>query len=410
MKKPRVYSVAELSQVVQRTIDNQPLLGDLWVRGEIANFKKHSSGHCYFSLKDKNSNIRAVMFRSRAWKLNFLPKDGMDCLVRGYISVYPRDTMLQLYAEEIIPAGVGLDFLALEELKKKLQLKGYFAPEHKQKLPFLPKGIGVVTSPVGAALRDINKVIRRRYPGMPLILYPATVQGEKAVDPIVEGIQRLNAREDIDVIIVARGGGSVEDLYVFNSEAIADAIFTATKPVISAIGHEIDFAITDLVADVRAATPSMAGELAVPVKAELIEGLNKLQDRLSYGLANRVEKERTKLAFFAETGVMKRPERWVDNYRERLAQLEFQLFKQMDKFYQQKAQTFRVSVSKLQALSPLSTLARGYSICKNIEGSIINNSQGCEIGDKLDIQLYQGKLACVVTGKEDYHEESGKIV
>lgn len=410
MSKPKVYSVAELSKIVQRTIANQPLLSDLWVRGEIANFKKHSSGHCYFSLKDKNNNIKAVMFKSHTWKMNYIPKDGMDCLVRGYISVYPRDTMLQLYAEEIIPAGMGLDYLALEELKKKLQLKRYFAAESKRTLPFLPRGIGVITSPVGAAVRDINKVIRRRYPGMPLILYPAVVQGEKAVQTIVEGLQCLNAREDIDVIIIARGGGSVEDLHVFNSELIADAIFTASKPVVSAIGHEIDFTITDLVADVRAATPSMAGELAVPVKAEITEVIRKLQDRLVYGLENRLEKERTKLAFYAEAGVMKKPERWLNNYRDQLAQLEFQLYKHMDKFYQQKAQAFQVSVSKLQALSPLSTLTRGYSICKNKEGKIISSSRQCDSGDKIDIQLYQGKLECIVAGKEDYDEKSGEII
>ena len=287
----KIYSINELSLLIKGIMDNHPVLSALWVRGEITNFKRHSSGHLYFSLKDEHSNIRAVMFRSRAMKLKFMPRDGLDCLVRGYISLYPKETSLQFYAEEIIPAGEGLQSIALAELKEKLQKKGYFSPERKKPLPHLPRGVGVVSSPVGAAIRDISRVINRRYPGMPIILYPTLVQGEKAAETVAEGIRILNEREDLDVIIVARGGGSTEDLYVFNSEIVADAVFHSTKPVVSAIGHEIDFTVTDLVADLRAATPSMAGELVVPVKVELEQMLTKQKGRLFHLLKIRLDKE-----------------------------------------------------------------------------------------------------------------------
>ena len=221
----KIFKVSELSAFIKRLLDNHPVLSSVWVRGEIANFKHHSSGHLYFSLKDEQSNVRVVMFRSRARNLNFKPENGLDCLVRGYISLYPRETALQLYAEEIVPAGIGLQSIALAKLKEKLQKKGYFAPERKKPLPLLPQGIGIISSPVGAALQDISRVVWRRYPGMYLLLYPALVQGEGAVEDVVQGIKVLNTREDIDLIIIARGGGSAEDLQAFNSELIATAIF-----------------------------------------------------------------------------------------------------------------------------------------------------------------------------------------
>lgn len=313
--KRRIWQVGELGTLVQRVIDNEPVFGNLWVRGEISNFKKHTAGHLYFSLKDNQASVRAVMFKSRAWSLNFTPTDGMDCLVRGYLSVYPRDTMLQLYVEEIIPAGVGLQHVLLEELKKRLGEKGYFATERKRPLPFLPRAVGVVTSPVGAAIRDIFQVIRRRYPGMPVIVYPALVQGEKAAPRVARGIEVLNDTAEVDVIIVARGGGSTEDLAVFNSEIVAEAFFTSQKPIISAIGHEIDVTIADLVADLRAPTPSAAAELVVPVKRELEKRIEKMREGLSQAVESRLEREKMRLAYLADAGVMKRPDRWLQGTR-----------------------------------------------------------------------------------------------
>lgn len=401
----KIYSINELSLLIKGIMDNHPVLSALWVRGEITNFKRHSSGHLYFSLKDEHSNIRAVMFRSRAMKLKFMPRDGLDCLVRGYISLYPKETSLQFYAEEIIPAGEGLQSIALAELKEKLQKKGYFSPERKKPLPHLPRGVGVVSSPVGAAIRDISRVINRRYPGMPIILYPTLVQGEKAAETVAEGIRILNEREDLDVIIVARGGGSTEDLYVFNSEIVADAVFYSTKPVVSAIGHEIDFTVTDLVADLRAATPSMAGELVVPVKVELEQMLTKQKGRLFHLLKTRLDKENMRLSYLAEMSILKRPERWLDKYRDELSKTEERLMLCCENLLNSKQQQLAVLAGKLNSLSPLDTLARGYSICKNAQGEILTDAKKVALQEKIEIQLYSGSLECEVVGKEETAHE-----
>ena len=405
MNKAKIITVSELAMILQKTIDDVPMFANLWVRAEISNFKKHSAGHLYLSLKDEKSSIRAVMFKSRAGSLNFMPKDGMDCLVRGYVSVYARDVMVQLYIEEIIPAGLGLQHVAIEELKKKLQGKGYFADARKRPIPFLPKGIGVVTSPVGAAIRDIHKVIARRYPGMPVVLYPALVQGEKAAESIVAGIMALGSHDGIDVIIVGRGGGSVEDLGVFNSEIVADAVFACPKPVISAVGHEIDYTITDLVADLRAATPSVAGELAVPVKTDIFKVLDKYNEKLYHVLGRWLEREQMRLGFLSEATVIKRPERWLYEYQDVLDKKGMVLFDLLAGLSREKQQQLKILAGQLQALSPLATLARGYSISKDEQGRIIDNSSKVNINDKLEIQLYSGKLGCVVTYREDAKSE-----
>lgn len=397
----KIYSISELSLLIKGIMDNHPVLSGLWVRGEITNFKHHNSGHFYFSLKDQQSNIRAVMFKSRTIKLKFKPRDGLDCLVRGYISLYPKETSLQFYVEEIIPAGIGLQSIALAELKEKLQKKGYFAVDRKKPLPHLPKGVGVVSSPVGAAIRDISRVIKRRYPGMPIILYPTLVQGESAAESVAEGIRVLNNRDDLDVIIVARGGGSSEDLYVFNSETVAEAVFNSTKPVVSAIGHEIDFTVTDLVADVRAATPSMAGELVVPVKAELMEMLSKQRNRLRHILNARLDKERMRVSYLAEMSILRRPERWLDKYREELSQKEERLSNYIENKLKAKQQALALIAGKLNSLSPLATLARGYSVCKDEKGLVITDVNKVALQDKIKIQLYSGLLRCEVLEKEE---------
>jgi exodeoxyribonuclease VII large subunit len=397
----KIFKVSELSAFIKHLLDNHPVLSSVWVRGEIANFKHHSSGHLYFSLKDEQSNVRVVMFRSRARNLNFKPENGLDCLVRGYISLYPRETALQLYAEEIVPAGIGLQSIALAKLKEKLQKKGYFAPERKKPLPLLPQGIGIISSPVGAALQDISRVVWRRYPGMYLLLYPALVQGEGAVEDVVQGIKVLNTREDIDLIIIARGGGSAEDLQAFNSELIATAIFNSTKPVVSAIGHEIDLTIADLVADLRAATPSMAGELVVPVRVELENNLIKKKERLHHLINTRLDKEKMKLSYLAEMSLLKRPERWLDQYREGLAKLADRLNNCGDFLINNNQQQLALVAGKLQSLSPLATLARGYSICKHENGDLLINANQVKIAEKILVQLHQGLLKCSVLQKEE---------
>ncbi len=397
----KIYTVSELSVALQKYLDDAPAFSGLWVRGEISNFKQHMAGHLYLSLKDKNCSIRAVMFRSRAAGLKFLPQDGMECLVRGYVSLYPKDTQLQLYVEEIIPAGAGIQYLALEELKKKLQAKGYFAAERKRALPFLPREIGVVSSPVGAVIKDIQQVIQRRYPGMPIVLYPAVVQGDKAGRTLVEGLQVLGKRAGTDVVILARGGGSVEDLAVFNTEEVAEAVFACPKPVISAVGHEGDYTIADLVADRRAATPSVAAELAVPVKGELQQLLDKMRDRLQQALESRVEREKIRLAFYAEAGVLRRPQRWINVFFEELVKKESGLQRLWEELLQAKTRQLETAAGKLQALSPLSTLSRGYCICTDSQARIITDSRRVKVDERLDIRLSTGRLSCNVVGKEE---------
>jgi len=404
----KIYSINELSILIKGIMDNHAVLSGLWVRGEITNFKHHNSGHFYFSLKDEQSNIRAVMFRSRAMKLKFMPRDGLDCLVRGYISLYPKETSLQFYAEEIVPAGEGLQSIALAELKEKLQKKGYFSVERKKPLPHLPKGVGVISSPVGAAIRDISRVIKRRYPGMPVILYPTLVQGERAAETVAEGIRILNEREDLDVIIVARGGGSTEDLYVFNSEIVAEAVFHSAKPIVSAIGHEIDFTVTDLVADVRAATPSMAGELVVPVKNELEQMLAKQKNRLFHLLKTYLDKENMRLSYLADMSILNRPERWLDKYREELSKNEERLVLCSENILNTKQQQLALIAGKLNSLSPLDTLARGYSVCKNAQGEILTDAKKVALQERIEIQLCKGSLQCEVLGKGvNAHEQRG---
>lgn len=401
----RILSVGELTSLVKKVLEEEHLLADLWVRAEISNFKKHTSGHMYFSLKDKTSSIRAVMFKSRTWQLHFEPKDGMDCLVRGYVSLFPRDTTVQFYVEEMIPAGVGLQHLALEELKKKLQEKGYFSPQRKRPLPLLPKGIGVVTSPVGAALRDIHQVIQRRYPGMPIHLFPALVQGEKAIDSIIQGVQELGQRDDLDVIIIARGGGSLEDLAVFNGEKLAEVVFHCPKPVISAVGHEIDVTILDLVADARASTPSAGAEMAVPVKKELQQRVVKYQERLLSSVQNRLEREKMRLAFLQNSAVINKPNRWLNPFYEEIIQQEKNLFKNIEYIVGKKAHGLELAAFKLEALSPLAVLKRGYSIAMNKEGRVIFDSRQVENDQQIELKLHLGKLQCLIIGKEDEPDE-----
>jgi len=395
----QIYTVSEVAGIVKSALDREPVLAKLWVRGEITNYKRHSSGHLYFSIKDSETVIKAVMFKGNAVKLNFEPANGQDCFFRGYVGLYPKETQLQFYADTMLPAGIGEEAMALEALKKALQAKGYFAVERKRKIPHLPKAVGVVSSPTGAVIRDIQKVVWRRYPGMPILLYPAAVQGKEAVETIVRGLKAMDTAP-VDVVILARGGGSAEDLSAFNTEAVADAIFNCQKPVISAVGHETDVTIADLVADVRAATPSMAAELAVPVKAEILDYLDDLTQRLRHSLFRKLELCEQRLKRAAESTVMSQPARWLDPLRERLGRNEERLIMFMEQTIKDRQQLLYKEAARLEALSPLATMARGYSVCRNAEGKVIFYSNQVEIGDKVNIYLYQGQLDCVVSERK----------
>ncbi|MCL1804432.1 MAG: exodeoxyribonuclease VII large subunit [Clostridiales bacterium] len=418
MIKDKALTVTQLSALIQNTLSLEPLLKSLWVRGEITNFKRHSSGHLYFSLKDKDTVIRAVMFRGHAEKLKFRPGDGKDCFFRGYVALYNRETQLQFYVEEIEEAGLGSEALALEELKKKLAAKGYFDQSAKKAMPLLPTAVGVISSPTGAVIQDIQKVLWRRYPGMPILLYPSAVQGREAVESIVRGFAAMEGAE-VSVVILARGGGSTEDLSAFNREEVVEAIHSCAKPVISAIGHETDVTLADLAADLRVATPSMAAEMAVPVKAELLALAALQKERLDAGLSRDLQRRRDRLARLSNSFVFTEPKQFFQSRRERLSQLKDSyvflqpqrlLDPQRDRLsrYQEKMterigfmlsdrkNRFGQEVARLEALSPLATLARGYAICRDKEGHVIYDSAQVETGQEVAVYLSKGGMICRV--------------
>ena len=395
MIKENALSVTQLSDLIQSTLSREPLLKGLWVRGEITNFKRHSSGHLYFSLKDKETVIRAVMFRGNADKLRFRPEDGQDCFFRGYVSVYARETQLQFYVEEIEAAGLGAEALALEELKKKLTAKGYFDPSVKKGVPKLPAAVGVISSPTGAVIQDIQKVVWRRYPGMPILLYPSAVQGKEAADSLVRGLAAMD-QAAVSVVILARGGGSAEDLSVFNREEIVEAIYRCTKPVISAVGHETDVTLADLAADLRAATPSMAAELSVPIKEELTSLLSQQRERLSAALLRDLRLQRERLGRIQSSTVFVQSGRLLDPQRDRLSRIQEKMRERMFYLLSDTQNRLKHTVAKMEALSPLATLARGYAICRDASGRVIDDAAQVAVDQSIEVRLSKGSLSCRV--------------
>lgn len=395
-----IYTVSEVAALIQGAIRREPVLGQLWVRAELSNYKRHSSGHLYMTLKDRECALRAVMFKGQAVKLNFEPETGQDCFIHGYINLYPKETQVQMYIDQMIPAGAGEAALALEALKKELQGLGYFDSARKKALPNLPKAIGVISSPTGAVIRDIQKVIWRRYPGMPILLYPAAVQGKEAVETVVAGLTAM-AEAPVDVVIVARGGGSAEDMEAFNTKAVAQAVFSCPKPVISAIGHETDVTVADLVADVRAATPSMAAELAVPIKSEMEQRLLEQQQRLTSGLFRRMDASEERLQRSKESVVFASPMRLLDIHWDRLRRLDEKLQSAMEKAYSEKKNLLQQEAGRLQALSPLATLSRGYAVCRDIRKKIITSANQVELGEPIHLTLAKGELICKVHERKE---------
>ena len=377
-------------------MDHDFLLFQLSIRGEISNFKLHYSGHMYFTLKDEQSTIRAVMFKSSNYKLKFKPENGMKVIAQGRISVYERDGQYQLYVENMQPDGIGALHIAFEQLKKKLEAEGLFDSERKKSLPKFPKRIGVVTSATGAAIRDILNVLKRRYPAAEVLLYPVLVQGEQACFEIVEGIQYFNDTKSVDVIITGRGGGSIEELWAFNEEIVARSIAASQIPVISAVGHETDFTIADFVSDVRAPTPSAAAELAVPSQYELRDKVQGLQSRLIYALNNRLESRRLKLERLMQSTAFRNPLDNISQSRLRLDEMGKDLLKNM--LYQLKNQREQLAslCGKLDALSPLSVLSRGYAIVKTSDGQIIRTVHEVNEQQKIKVQLQDGEFQCTV--------------
>ena len=389
-------SVTELNARIKALIESDALLGSVCVRGELSNYKVYPSGHHYFTLKDAESSLRCVMFRSAASKLRFRPESGMGVTVCGRVSVYPRDGAYQLYCEELIPEGAGDLQLAYEQLKERLRREGLFDPAHKKPIPRYPERIAVITSSAGAAVHDIIRVLRKRWPVAKVLLLPVRVQGVEAPPEIVGAIRYANRHRLADLIITGRGGGSIEDLWAFNDERVARAIYESELPVISAVGHEPDVTIADFVADLRAATPSNAAELAVPDMSELREALSAARARLDQAVNRRLSERRKGLEELASRRVMQSPTGFIDQRRLELDSIRLRLDAAATARLGRERQEFSRLAAKLDALSPLKVLGRGYSIAQDAGGRAVKDAGRLSPGERLELRFSKGSASCLV--------------
>ncbi len=392
----RVLSVSQISQYIKGQMDRDEVLSGVLVRGEISNYKMYPSGHHYFTLKDSQSALRCVMFRGDAVRMRFRPENGMQVIAAGRITVFPRDGQYQLYCVQLTPEGAGDLQLAFEQLKEKLAREGLFAQEQKKPLPRFPERIALVTSPAGAAVRDMLRILKARWPQSNVLVVPVRVQGEEAAEEIAAAIDYVNYYELADLIITGRGGGSMEDLWAFNEEVVARAIYRSHIAVISAVGHEPDVTISDYVADLRAATPSNAAELAVPDRAELAGSLAHLRRRLERGVSQPVSAARQKLERLGRSSALTDPSNYV---RERRLLLDYHSRRLLHALEQvlagEKGRLGKLAAS-LDALSPLKVLGRGYAIARSEDGTVITSSEQVEVGQALQLRLREGSLACRV--------------
>ncbi len=444
VEKPQILTVSQLTRRVKDLLETE--VSYVWVSGEISNWRVSPAGHAYFTLKDKDSQIDAVMFRGKLMKLKFGPEGGLDVVAFGLVTVYEKRGNYQIICDEMHPKGVGALQLAFEKLKKKLEEEGLFEAEHKKPLPLLPRRIGIVTSPTGAAIRDILNVISRRFANVHILVHPARVQGEEAAEEIVEGIRALDEL-GVDVMIVGRGGGSLEDLWPFNEEIVVRAIHAANTPIISAVGHEIDFTLSDFVADTRAPTPSAAAELVVQEQEAMLENVQQMRKRLANGLLGRVERVRNRLSIAQSSFVFRRPEELVRQRRQQVDDLRMrlenevinmarvsrrrvdhavrslvllspmnQLRRARDEFrglYRRLAQSGAASVQRarsrvlpliaqLDALSPLGVLSRGYALVRRLpKRDIVRDAGQLTRGDKVEIRLGKGSATAAVEQIEE---------
>ena len=395
-----VHSVGEVTKWIRNLIAGDPILRNIMVRGEISNFNAYRSGHAYFTLKDKDACLKCVMFSWRDKGLRFQPKDGMQVIAGGAVRVYEAGGVYQLYVETMIPEGTGDLAAAFQQIKEKLTAEGLFDAAHKKPLPKLPATIGVVTSLSGAVLRDIYRVSKRRFPSVRLVLYPVQVQGETSAAEVAEGIRYFNEKFPVDVMIVGRGGGSAEDLWSFNTEAVVRAIYASKIPVISAVGHETDYTLSDLAADVRAATPSQAAELAVPDARELTARISGLAARLA-GARNRwMNAKRMKLLMCLRRRAMATPQRIVDGKRERLARISERFSAGAWQRFREKQQRLDLTMDRLELLNPIRMLRRGYGVVENEEGRVVRSVSETRQGDRLTVILADGRVHADVRAVE----------
>ena len=378
-----------LNEYIKNFFENNRTLSSVTVRGEISNFTNHRSGHLYFSLKDRDGQIRAVMFRSRAQGLKFMPESGMKVIIHGSVTVYPRDGSYQIYVSSMQPDGIGALYLAYEQMKARLAEEGLFDDIHKKPIPMYPRRIGVITSPTGAAVRDIINVTGRRYPMADIYLYPALVQGAGSEDSLVRALDYLDKSGLCDVIIIGRGGGSIEDLWSFNSEKLARRIFDAKTPIISAVGHETDFTICDFVSDMRAPTPSAAAEIAVPDRRELMMRVDQLDERLATALIRNVQRARERLNVLSDRASADSVRRILDGKRDEVNYLNEKSTLLIRSILQAKRDMLSSSAAKANALSPLSTLSRGYSVAEK-DNVVIKSVNEISKGDRLTLIMRDG--------------------
>ena len=396
----KYLTVTQINKYIKYKMDNDSNLNVVYLKGEISNFKNHSSGHLYFTIKDESSRILAVMFRSNASKINFKPVDGSKVLVVGRISCYEASGNYQIYVEEMLEDGVGNLYLEFERLKKKLGDKGYFNDIYKKSIPKFPKRIGIITAPTGAAIRDIITTINRRYKLVELYIFPSLVQGENAKDDIVRNLERAD-NYNLDLIILGRGGGSIEDLWAFNEEVVADAIFKSNTPIISAVGHEIDFTISDFVSDLRAPTPTAAAELSVPNTIDLINYIKQLEIRASKSMENIIDTKKSKLSSIINSYVLKNPKNMYEIKSQKLDNLVDKLNIYIKRNLNDKNNKFINILNKLDALNPINTIKRGYSITKS-KDKVITSINSVSENDIITTDLVDG----VITSKVVCVEES----
>lgn len=389
------FSVSELNGYIKAMFEGNRTLASVTVRAEISNFVAHRSGHFYFSLKDSESQIRAVMFRSAAINLKFQPENGMRLIVHGSVSVYPRDGSYQLYVNSMQPDGIGALYVAYEQLKARLEGEGLFSESAKKSIPRIPRAIGVITSPTGAAVRDVINVATRRYPALKIYVYPATVQGDGAEETLIRALDYFDSSSLVDTVIIGRGGGSLEDLWAFNSEKLARRIYNMEIPVISAVGHETDFTICDFVADLRAPTPSAAAELAVPDMRELMQMLDFALEKSSAAILRRLERLRERVDCCAEILSPETADELLQNKREKVSEI----FSRASNFLLAQCGEFRNRLmllsGKADSMSPLSVLARGYSIVEKKKKSIVDASE-LSPGDEVNIRLSSGSATAEI--------------
>lgn len=390
-----IYTISQLTAEIQAVLESE--FPSVWLEGEISNYHLHSSGHMYFSLKDENATLRSAMFRAQNRNLKFSPQDGLQVIAFGRISVYPPRGDYQLIIEYLEPKGVGALHLAFLQLKERLEKEGLFDPALKKPLPMLPKRIGIITSPTGAAIRDIMQILERRFAEVQVLIYPVLVQGPEAAGQIAQALYDMNQRGDTEVLIVGRGGGSLEDLWAFNEEVVARAIFASGIPVISAVGHEIDITIADLVADVRAPTPSAAAELVIARKEEVAQRLDDYWSRLILSWEGKEERRRTRLMHAQQRLELLSPLARLEHTREALESTSRSLRLFVQQRLQEARTDFSVLAGKLDSLSPLAVLARGYSITRLLPaGEIVKDVEQVKPQDELSIRLHRGEITAKV--------------